>query len=143
MQYFRVNDFQAFYHDEPLEGLVRLTRMLLHYRYPRYLELGFECLTTNPPVIYSTIFSSLGMVQHLCRQLGLSLPCIHAIPCLNEFESQQKVDINSLEKMIHEDRASNKIPLLLFADAGKYFSNFFLSLKSILINESQFDEAYF
>ncbi|KAK6623817.1 hypothetical protein RUM44_010673 [Polyplax serrata] len=115
---FRVTDCQAFYHEEPFEGLVRLVRMLLHYRYPKYLELGYECLSTNPPVIYGTIFSSIGIAQHLCRQLGLSLSCIHAIPCMNDSESHPKVDIHVLEKIIQEDKAGNKIPLLLLTDAG-------------------------
>ncbi|KAL0278386.1 UNVERIFIED_CONTAM: hypothetical protein PYX00_000223 [Menopon gallinae] len=115
---FRCNDYNAFYHDEPLEGLIRLTRMLLHYKYPKYLEDGFESLVSSPPVIYCTMFSSLGIVQHLCRQIGLSLGCVRAVPCCSSFGQQQKMDIPALEKMIEEDKASNKIPLLLLADAG-------------------------
>lgn len=38
----RLSDYNAYYHQEQLEGLVRVTRMLLHHRYPRYLEDGGE-----------------------------------------------------------------------------------------------------
>ncbi|KPI93160.1 Pyridoxal-dependent decarboxylase domain-containing protein 1 [Papilio xuthus] len=37
---FRLVDYNAFYHQDNMEGLVRVTRMLLHHRYPRYLEDG-------------------------------------------------------------------------------------------------------
>jgi hypothetical protein len=52
-----------------LEGVVRLTRMMLHYKYPKYLEDGFDALTSRPPVIYSSVASPLGVVQHICRQV--------------------------------------------------------------------------
>lgn len=92
--------------------------MLLHYKYPKYLENGFETLTSSPPIIYSAMFSSLGIVQHLCRQLGLSLSCVRAVPCYTNFNSQQKMDIEALERILEEDKASNKTPLLILADAG-------------------------
>lgn len=56
-----------------LEGVVRLTRMMLHYKYPKYLEDGFDALTSHPPVIYSSVASPLGVVQHICRQVSIQL----------------------------------------------------------------------
>ncbi|EEB16419.1 group II plp decarboxylase, putative [Pediculus humanus corporis] len=114
---FRINDSQAFYHDEPLEGLVRLTRMLLHYKYPKFLELGFESLCSTPPVIYSTL-SSFGLVQYICRQLGLPLSCVRSLTSSNNIEPLQKLDLNYVQKIINDDKNSNKVILLLFADAG-------------------------
>jgi hypothetical protein len=66
---FRFFDCSAFIHDDMLEGVVRLTRMMLHYKYPKYLEDGFDALTSHPPVIYSSVASPLGVVQHICRQV--------------------------------------------------------------------------
>lgn len=94
--------------------------MLLHYKYPKYLENGFETLTSSPPVIYSAMFSSLGIVQHLCRQLGLSLSCVRAVPCGSSFHSQQKMDLEALERILEEDKLANKTPLLILADAGNF-----------------------
>lgn len=37
---YRLGDYQAYYHQEFMEGLVKITRMLLHHKYPRYLEDG-------------------------------------------------------------------------------------------------------
>lgn len=117
---YRFYESNSFYHEEPFEGLVRLTRMLLHYKYPKYLEDGFESLSSRPPVIYSAVFSSLGIVQHLCRQLGLSLSCVRAVSCNTVFGSQHKMDIAALERMLEEDKAANKVPLVILADAGMF-----------------------
>jgi hypothetical protein len=65
----RFFDCAAFIHDDMLEGVVRLARMMLHYKYPKYLEDGFDALTSCPPVIYSSVASPLGVVQHICRQV--------------------------------------------------------------------------
>lgn len=54
--------------------------MVLHYKYPRYLEDGATALTTVPPAIYSSVASPLGVIQHLCRQLGLPLSCVRPVP---------------------------------------------------------------
>ncbi|KAL4719552.1 hypothetical protein ACJJTC_010884 [Scirpophaga incertulas] len=77
---FRLADYNAFYHQEQLEGLVRVTRMLLHHRYPRFLEDGALAFMNRLPCIYSCVASPLGIVQHLCRQLGLPLACVRPVP---------------------------------------------------------------
>ncbi|PNF17324.1 hypothetical protein B7P43_G04987 [Cryptotermes secundus] len=115
---FRFFDCAAFVHDDMLEGVVRLTRMMLHYKYPKYLEDGFDALTSRPPVIYSSVASPLGVVQHICRQLGLPMYCVRPVPCNTLFGSQQKIDVAALERLIEEDEASNRIPLIVLADAG-------------------------
>ncbi|PSN50728.1 Pyridoxal-dependent decarboxylase domain-containing protein 1 [Blattella germanica] len=115
---FRFFDCAAFIHDDMLEGVVRITRMMLHYKYPKYLEDGFDALTSHPPVIYSSVASPLGVVQHICRQLGLPMYCVRPVPCNTLFGSQQKIDVAALERLIDEDKANNRVPLIVLADAG-------------------------
>lgn len=64
---------------------MRVTRMMLHYKYPRYLEDGAFALTSALPMIYSSVASPLGVVQHLCRQLGLPLSCVRPVPTNTHF----------------------------------------------------------
>lgn len=82
---FSFLDSAAFYHDDHLEGLVRITRLMLHYKYPRYLEDGALTFSTVLPTIYSSVASPLGIVQHLCRQLGLPLACVRPVPVNTHF----------------------------------------------------------
>ncbi|KAJ0177456.1 hypothetical protein K1T71_007465 [Dendrolimus kikuchii] len=112
---FRLADYNAYYHQEQLEGLVRVTRMLLHHRYPRYLEDGALALTNRLPCIYSCVASPLGVVQHLCRQLGLPLACVRPVPV---HASGRGMDIEALEKLCEEDVNANRIPLLVLGEVG-------------------------
>ncbi|XP_041978018.1 pyridoxal-dependent decarboxylase domain-containing protein 1 [Aricia agestis] len=110
---FRLTEYSAFYHQEQLEGLVRVTRMLLHHRYPRYLEDGALAFSSRLPCIYSCVASPLGVVQHLCRQLGLPLACVRPVPVAG-----RGMDIEALERLIEEDIQSERIPLLTLGEAG-------------------------
>lgn len=78
-------DSTAFYHEDQLEGLVRVCRMMLYYKYPRYFEDGALAFTESLPTIYSSVISPLGIVQHLCKQLGLPLACIRPVPVNTHF----------------------------------------------------------
>lgn len=78
-------EFSVFYHDDQQEGLIRVARMMLHYKYPRYLEDGALAFANNPPMVYSSVASPLGVVQHLCRQLGLPLTCVRPVPVNTHF----------------------------------------------------------
>lgn len=66
---FRFVDCASSFHEDHLEGLVRVTRLALHRKYPRYMEDGFTALAASPPLIYSAVGAPLGVVQHLCRQV--------------------------------------------------------------------------
>ncbi|XP_021203994.1 pyridoxal-dependent decarboxylase domain-containing protein 1 isoform X1 [Bombyx mori] len=112
---FRLSDYNAYYHQEQLEGLVRVTRMLLHHRYPRYLEDGALAFANRLPCIYSCVASPLGIVQHLCRQLGLPLACVRPVP-VNP--SGRGMDIDALERLCDEDVAANRTPLLVLGEVG-------------------------
>lgn len=45
--------------------------------------------------------------------------CVRPVPCNTLFGSQQKIDVAALERLIEEDKAGNRIPLIVLADAGK------------------------
>ncbi|XP_047994845.1 pyridoxal-dependent decarboxylase domain-containing protein 1 isoform X2 [Leguminivora glycinivorella] len=112
---FRLADYSAYYHQEQLEGLVRVTRMLLHCRYPRYLEDGALAFATRLPCIYSCVASPLGVVQHLCRQLGLPLACVRPVP---QHPRGRGMDVPALERLCSEDAAAGRAPLLALGGAG-------------------------
>ncbi|XP_045535518.1 pyridoxal-dependent decarboxylase domain-containing protein 1 [Papilio machaon] len=112
---FRLADYNAFYHQDNMEGLVRVTRMLLHHRYPRYLEDGALAFSNRLPSIYSCVASPLVIVQHLCRQLSLPLACVRPVPV---HPSGRGMDIEALERLCEEDIAANRTPLLVLGEAG-------------------------
>ncbi|CAB3253059.1 unnamed protein product [Arctia plantaginis] len=112
---FRLSDYNAYYHQEQLEGLTRVTRMLLHHRYPRYLEDGALAFSNRLPCIYSCVASPLGVVQHLCRQLGLPLACVKPVPV---HPSGRGMDLEALEKLCDEDINANRTPLLVLGEVG-------------------------
>lgn len=45
--------------------------------------------------------------------------CVRPVPCNTLFGSQQKIDVAALERLIEEDKTSNRVPLIVLADAGK------------------------
>lgn len=111
-------DSSAFYHEDQLEGLVRVTRLMLLYKYPNYLEDGALALTNSLPMIYSSVASPLGVVQHLCRQLGLPLSSVRPVPVNNLFGTQYTMDATALQKMLQEDVTLGRTPLVVIAEAG-------------------------
>lgn len=117
-QMFGFLEASAFYHDDGLEGLVRIARMVLHYKYPRYLEDGALTLSSALPLIYSSVTSPLGIVQYLCRQLGLPLACVRPVPVNTHFGSHYTMDVAALQKMLTDDSVMGKVPLIVIADAG-------------------------
>ncbi|XP_076171031.1 pyridoxal-dependent decarboxylase domain-containing protein 1 [Ptiloglossa arizonensis] len=116
---FRFVDCASSFHEDHLEGLVRVTRLALHRKYPRYMEEGFTALAASPPLIYSSVAAPLGVVQHLCRQLSLPLHCVRPIPHNTMFGSRYSMDVSALERRLAEDTQSNSVtPLLVLAEAG-------------------------
>ncbi|XP_075230465.1 pyridoxal-dependent decarboxylase domain-containing protein 1 isoform X2 [Lycorma delicatula] len=117
-QLFRMPECGVCYHDDQMEGTVRIARTLLHAKYAHYMEEGYEVLKSKPPVIYSNVAAPLGIVHHICRQLGLPLHCVRGVPSMTLFGSQQKMDVAALERLIEEDKIAGRLPLLVLADAG-------------------------
>lgn len=66
---FRFIDCASSFHEDYLEGLVRIARLALHRKYPRYMEEGFMALSACPPIIYTSVAAPLGVVQQLCREV--------------------------------------------------------------------------
>ncbi|XP_066592207.1 putative pyridoxal-dependent decarboxylase domain-containing protein 2 isoform X2 [Prorops nasuta] len=116
---FHFVDCAASFHEDHLDGLVRVTRLALHRKYPRYMEDGFTALAPSLPLIYSSVAAPLGIVQHLCRQLSLPLHCVRPIPQNTVFGSKHSIDVSALERRLVEDTQSNGVtPLLVIAEAG-------------------------
>lgn len=67
---FQFVDSAPIFHEDSLEGLVKITRLALHRKYPRYLDEGFIALGNSPPLIYSSL-APLSLVQHLCKQVQI------------------------------------------------------------------------
>lgn len=59
----------AYIHEDVREGVVRVSRMLLHTRYPRYGQEGYHALYTRPPVIYTAATVRPGLPQHLATMV--------------------------------------------------------------------------
>lgn len=115
---FRLADAHVYYHHEEREGLVKVCKLALHQKYPKYGTEGFEALYSRPPVIYLSSAAPIGLGQHLCTQLGLPMSCISMVPCNTMFGASSKMDVAMLEKLIQDDIAAAKTPVLLVGYAG-------------------------
>ncbi|XP_014245569.1 putative pyridoxal-dependent decarboxylase domain-containing protein 2 [Cimex lectularius] len=105
------------YHDDQLEGIVKIIRSLLHKEVPHYAENGFEALKNNIPIIYTSASAPARIAQYICKQIGLPFSCISTIPCNTLFGSQ-RMDLATLEREIETDFKNKKLPLIVLADAG-------------------------
>ncbi|XP_034939904.1 pyridoxal-dependent decarboxylase domain-containing protein 1 [Chelonus insularis] len=116
---FGFGDYATSFHEDHLEGLVKVTKLALYKKYPRYIEDGFNALVSAPPIIYTSVAAPPGVVQHLCRQLSLPLSCIRTISQNTMFGSRQSMDISALERRLAEDsQLNNATPLLVLAEVA-------------------------
>ncbi|XP_060559812.1 putative pyridoxal-dependent decarboxylase domain-containing protein 2 isoform X2 [Ruditapes philippinarum] len=115
---FRFDEASVFYHEESRDGLVRICRLALYQKYPKYITEGFEALYSRPPVIYISSAAQPGLSNYLCLQLGLPMSSICSVPCNTLFGSNTKMDTEILEKLIQDDIAAAKTPVALIAYAG-------------------------
>ncbi|XP_061167999.1 putative pyridoxal-dependent decarboxylase domain-containing protein 2 isoform X2 [Saccostrea echinata] len=115
---FRFPDSSPFYHEEHKDGLVKICRMALYQKYPRYPVEGFEALYSRPPVIYISSAAMPGLSNYLCLQLGLPLSSICNVPCCTEKGTTSIMDVQMLEKLIQDDISAAKTPVLLVGFAG-------------------------
>lgn len=88
---FRFDEGSVFYHDEPRDGLVRICRLALYQKYPKYVTEGFEALYSRPPVLYLSSAAPPGLSNYLCLQLGLPMSSICSVPCNTLFGSNTKM----------------------------------------------------
>ncbi|XP_076334792.1 putative pyridoxal-dependent decarboxylase domain-containing protein 2 isoform X4 [Tachypleus tridentatus] len=115
---FRLFEFSAYFHDDGREGLLKVCRMVLYMKYSKFAAEGYEALYTRPPVIYISAAARMGLGHYLCSQLGLPLTCLVTVPCNTMFGSQFKMDIAALEKLIQQDIATQRTPLLIVGHVG-------------------------
>ncbi|XP_071813529.1 putative pyridoxal-dependent decarboxylase domain-containing protein 2 isoform X2 [Apostichopus japonicus] len=115
---FRFDDSSAYYHMDDREGLVRVCRLALNSKYDKFNSDGFNALYAKPPILYISAASRPGLGQFVCAQLGLPLSSLCTVPCNTMFGSQHTMDIASLERLIKDDIASSKTPLLVVANVG-------------------------
>ncbi|KAK7070197.1 Pyridoxal-dependent decarboxylase domain-containing protein 1 [Halocaridina rubra] len=115
---FRYFDSSAYIHEDVREGIVRVCRMLLHTRYPKYSTDGYEALYARPPVIYTSSTVRPGLPQHIAGVLGLGSGCVRVVPCNTVVGSPVAMDTAALDRMLAEDIAAQKKPLLVIANAG-------------------------
>lgn len=115
---FRHFESTAYIHEDVREGVVRVCRMLLHARYPRLASEGFQALYARPPVIYTTSTARPGLPTHLANMLGLGSGCVRVVPCNSVVGSPLAMDVAALDRMMVEDSAAQKKPLLVIANAG-------------------------
>ena len=66
----RFDEASVFHHDQPLDGLVRVCRLAMYQKYPKYLTEGFEALYSRPPVIYISSASKPGLGEYICQQVN-------------------------------------------------------------------------
>ncbi|CAH3039336.1 unnamed protein product [Pocillopora meandrina] len=106
------------FHEHQWDGLVRVCRLALRLKYPKFGTEGFTALYTRPPVVYisSSACNSLG--HYLCTQLGLPQSSVCKVPCNTVFGSTHTMDIAAFERLFNDDVSCGKTPLLLIAYAG-------------------------
>jgi hypothetical protein len=63
--YLLVNKDSCFYHEEEKDGLVKICRLAMYKKYPKYPTEGFEALYSRPPVIYVSASSKPGVSNYL------------------------------------------------------------------------------
>lgn len=66
---FRYEEASVFYHEESRDGLVRVCRLALYQKYPKYITEGFEALYSRPPVIYLSSSAPPTLSNYLCLQV--------------------------------------------------------------------------
>ncbi|XP_065181157.1 putative pyridoxal-dependent decarboxylase domain-containing protein 2 isoform X2 [Sycon ciliatum] len=113
---FRIDNMAGYYHIDHREGIVRITRLALHAKFPNFAREGFIALK-RLPVIYVG-GSASAFCQYICLQLGLPLSCCSVVPHNTVFGSSHTMDVAQLERQMTEDLADGRIPLLLIASAG-------------------------
>ncbi|XP_060067143.1 putative pyridoxal-dependent decarboxylase domain-containing protein 2 [Ylistrum balloti] len=115
---FRFMDASAVFCEDERDGLVKICRLALYQKYPKYAAEGFEALYSRPPVIYVSAAASPDLSTYLCLQLGLPMSSISTVPCESGANPSHKMDLSMLEKLIQDDIAAAKTPAMLVAYAG-------------------------
>lgn len=106
------------FHEHQWDGLVRVCRLALRVKYPKFGTEGFTALYTRPPVVYISSSACNTLGHYLCTQLGLPQSSVSKVPCNTVFGSPHTMDIAAFERLFNDDVSCGKTPLLLIAYAG-------------------------
>ncbi len=66
---FSFNDGAIYFHEEEKEGLVKICRLALFKKYPKFATDGYEALYARPPVLYISAAAKPLLGQYLCTQV--------------------------------------------------------------------------
>ncbi|XP_067934652.1 pyridoxal-dependent decarboxylase domain-containing protein 1-like isoform X2 [Watersipora subatra] len=116
---FRIKESTAMYHDDKNSGLINVCKLALVAKYPDYLEKGFDCLYSKPPVLYISAAGAPNLSTTLARGLGLPESCICVVPCKSPEPGQiHKMDADAFESLVNDHIASTREPVFLLAYAS-------------------------
>ncbi|KAF2346407.1 Pyridoxal phosphate-dependent decarboxylase, partial [Trinorchestia longiramus] len=104
--------------EDQREGVVRVGRMLLHSKYPRYANEGHLALYARPPRIYVAATAHSNLPMHLATALGLGGSSVRVVPCNTVVGSPVAMDTAALDRMLAADLAAQKKPLMVIANVG-------------------------
>ncbi|XP_066930008.1 pyridoxal-dependent decarboxylase domain-containing protein 1-like [Clytia hemisphaerica] len=115
---FSLDNLQSSFHNKELDGVVKVCKLALHSKYPKYASDGFTALYTRPPVIYISSAAPPEFSKQLQNQLGLPQSSVCSVPCNTMFGSPFTMDVSALERLLTDDVSCGKTPLILIAYAG-------------------------
>ncbi|XP_028415889.1 pyridoxal-dependent decarboxylase domain-containing protein 1-like [Dendronephthya gigantea] len=115
---FNFDNSLAYFHHHCWTGIVKVCRLALRMKYPKYATDGFTALYTRPPVIYISAASHPSFGAYLRMELGLPQSSICEVPCNTMFGSLHSMDIAAFERLLSDDISCGKTPLLVVANAG-------------------------
>ncbi|RDD45321.1 Pyridoxal-dependent decarboxylase domain-containing protein 1 [Trichoplax sp. H2] len=116
---FRYEKGALYFHEEAGDGLIKVGRLTLLTKCPKFQSEGFHALYARPPVIYISSAAPASLGKYLCSQLGLPYSCLSIVPCVASSSTfDETMDLASLERSLNEDVACGKTPLLLIAYGG-------------------------
>jgi len=67
--FYRFTDGHVYFHEEEREGLVRICRLALHKKYPKYSTDGYEVFNVQRPVFYVSAAAKPLLGQFICAQV--------------------------------------------------------------------------
>lgn len=115
---FNFDNSLACYHNHYWNGVVKVCRLALRMKYPKYSTDGFTALYTRPPVIYISAAAHPSFSGYLRMKLGLPQSSICEVPCNTMFGSMHTMDIAAFERLLSDDISCGKTPLLVVSHAG-------------------------
>ncbi|KAF0293756.1 Pyridoxal-dependent decarboxylase domain-containing protein 1 [Amphibalanus amphitrite] len=118
VQLFRQPDASFYIPTPGCDSLSAMVKMRLHTRYNSYAALGYEALYARPPVVYVSAACRPSSVVELLRSVGLPGAAVRQVALSGSFGPAHAMDVAQLQRMLDEDEAAQKVPLLVLAHAG-------------------------